>query len=771
MLDSRRRWRIIAALAVGSVATIAVLTAYRLWVDRAWPPGVPGVSRDQAGFVDERSCGQCHAAQSRAWSGSHHDRAMQRADATTVLADFNDARLTLFGVTSRFFTRAGRFFVNTEGPDGAPADFEITYTFGIAPLQQYLIAFPGGRLQTLTIAWDTGRKRWFALYPGVKISPADPLHWTGRYQNWNLMCAECHTTNLRKGYDPTTDSYKTTWSALHVGCQACHGPGQAHLAWARAGGRARNSAGIGLLVSFRTTDSRYQVDVCARCHSRRTRLVAAEGPGRPLLDEFRPELLRADLYHADGQQLGEVYEYGSFRQSTMYQRGVRCTDCHDPHSGKPRAAGDALCTRCHSEQSDPRFPTLTATSYDSPAHHFHAPGSAGARCVGCHMPAKNYMLVDARRDHSARVPRPDLSVKLGTPNACTACHADRSARWAAAAAEKWWGPRVRQRPHDAEVLAAGRTGARNAEPNLVALARDSDRPAIVRATALDLLRQYGAGGAAAAIRATRDEDPVVRVAAIGALDRLPPRERLAAAAPSLEDPIRAVRIEAARVLASVPADLFDASQRRAFNAALAQFKDAQLAMADMPSAQWSLGVVYEGLGQHDSAERAYQAALRMDPNFFQARINLANLYDEMRRNADAERVLREGIARPPEHGELPYSLGLLLVENGRLPEAAGALQEAVRLLPDRARVRYNYGVVLQRLGRGADAEAALREALELDRGDPDIAYALAVLYLQRRQYTRALTYARLFSRLVPQDPRARRLASQIERARGGAERR
>ena len=769
MLDMPRRWRLIAPLAVGSIALVAGLAAYLLGVHHTWSPTVPGAS--QMAFVDDRSCAQCHQAQYRAWAGSHHDRAMQRADERAVLGDFNDARFTHLGVTSRFFKRDGRFFVNTAGADGTLADFEITHTLGVAPLQQYLIGFPGGRLQSFTMAWDTGKQRWLPLYTKETIAPGKPLHWTGRYQNWNLMCAECHTTNLRKGYDPSTDSYRTTWSALNVGCQACHGPGEAHLAWAQAGTRAKDADDTGLLVNFRTNDSRYQVDACARCHARRTRLVAGDRPGRPLLDDFRPELLRADLYYADGQQLAEVYEYGSFRQSRMYQRGVRCTDCHDPHSGKLRAADDALCTRCHGGQPAPRFPTMPVKPYDSTAHHFHAPGSAGARCVGCHMPSKNYMVVHARRDHSLRIPRPDLSAKLGTPNACNGCHRDRSSRWAAAAVEKWWGPAPQQRNHYAEVMAAGRTGARAAESKLVALAGNTDQPAIVRATALDLLRGYGPTAATAAIRATKDEDPVVRGAAVSGLERLPPRERFATAAPLLQDAIRAVRIEAARVLATVPAELFDAPQGRAFDAALAELKDAHQAMADMPSAQLNLAGVYEDLGERDLAERGYQAALRMDPDFFPGRINLARLYNAMRRNADAERTLREGITRTPGQGELHYALGLLLADAGRVPEAADVLREAARLLPGRARVRYNYGVMLQQLGRHRDAEAVWLRAHGLDRGDPGIAYALAVLYLQQRQFGRALTYARLFADLTPQDPRGRGLIAQIEQARAQTERR
>lgn len=515
-------------------------------------------------------------------------------------------------------------------------------------------------------------------------------------------------------------------------------------------------------MGFGAGDSRLEVDNCARCHSRRIRLGAEERPGRPLLDEFMPELLRAGLYHAGGQQLGEVYEYGSFRQSAMYERGVRCSDCHEPHAGKLRAEGNALCTRCHGGRPDPRFPGLKAREYDSPAHHFHKAGSAAARCVGCHMPARAYMVVDPRRDHSFRVPRPDLTAKLGAPNACNLCHAARSPRWAVAAMHRWYGPDALRTPHYAEAIAAGRVRARDAGPRLIALAGDASQPAIVRATALDLLRRVGPTGIAAMMAATKDEDPVVRAAAVEGLKDLPPAERVGPAASLLRDPIRAVRIEAARALASVPADLLGAADRQAFDAALAELLESQMAMADMPSAQANLGVLHEHLGQRDLALRSYTTALRMDPSLMPARINLAALYDGMGRDADAERTLRAGLALAPAEGELHYSLGLVLAEAGRLAEAASELEVAARLLPDRARVHYNHGLTLERLGRPAKAGAALRRAQARDPGDAEIAYALAAFYLRQGRYERAMMCARHFAELAPGDPRAPLL---LDRAR------
>jgi predicted CXXCH cytochrome family protein len=726
------------------------------------------VQERSAGFAGGASCIECHEEAYRIWSGSHHDLAMQVANEETVLGDFDNASFTHFGVTSRFFERAGRFFVETEGPDGQMAEFEVLYTFGVENLQQYLIGFPGGRLQSLTIAWDTrpseqGGGRWFHLYPDERIGPDDPLHWTGRYQTWNAMCAECHSTNLQERYDPDSDTYATTWDDINVSCETCHGPGEAHVEWAEEAKRLGIPAAghHRLLVDFKTGDSRYEVDVCAPCHSRRYMVSGEDGAGRPFLDDFMPVTLREDLYHADGQVLEEVYVYGSFLQSRMYRRGVRCVDCHDPHSVKLLAEGNALCVRCHHQLPDPRFPTLVPKNYDSPEHHFHPAGKPGTECVDCHIPATTYMVLDPRRDHSFRLPRPDLAVKLGTPDACTGCHADQTAQWSADWVVKWYGPERRRDPHYAEAIAAGRAGNPAALEPLVTLAGDEEQPAIVRATALELLSQYGPAALDALVAATRDEEPLLRATAAGRLVRLPPDQRLAAV-PLLEDPIRAVRIEAARVLAELPADRLDPAQLRAFEAALGEYREAQLAMADLPAARLNLAVLHASRGEPELAVKAYENAIRMDPGFLPARANLANLYNQLGRNDAAERQLRKAIERAPDQGELHYSLGLLLAEEGRLEEAADTLGRAAALLPDRARTHYNHGLALQHLGRRSEARAALRQARQIDPRDPAIAYALVVFYVQQGQWEQALPHARDLMALAPGAPEPQQLLQRIE---------
>ncbi len=749
---------------------LAALMLNQAWAatpaDAAWPKQAPGHGADGVPFVDNRVCQPCHAQAFEDWRGSHHDQAMQPATEATVLGDFRNTEFTHQGITSRFFTQEGKFFVHTEGADGQMADFEVQYTFGVDPLQQYLIAFPGGRLQSLSIAWDVQQQRWFHLYPDANIKPGDPLHWTGLYQNWNIMCAECHSTNLRKQYNPATQTYRTTWSEVNVSCQACHGPGGRHVDWANRDatkpdgqGKPIHSQPKGLVVDFAKLDGPGQVAQCARCHSRRHRVSVNDQHGRSLLDDFVPESLEPNLYHADGQILGEVYVYGSYVQSKMYHAGVRCTDCHQPHTLKLRAEGNAMCVQCHQSQPDKRFPTLAAKTYDTPEHHFHPTGSSGAQCVNCHMPAKTYMRIDPRRDHSFRVPRPDLSVKLGTPNACTGCHLGKSARWAADTIVKWYG--AKRAPHFAETVALGRAGQPEAVPGLTQLAASTAQPAIVRGTALELLRQYGSAGLQPITAAIQDGDPMVRTAAVGGLEALPPQTRLNTAGPALRDPVRAVRSEAARVLASVPAQAFSAQQRQDFKAALQEFTDAQMATADTPSAHLNLARLQNQQGRPELAEQSYLTALRLDPAFLPARFNLANFYNRAGRNADAERILREALEMAPEEGELHYSLGLLLAEMQRLEEAAVSLGEAAQRLPTRARVRYNHGLALQHLGRRSEAETALRGAHQVAPRDASILEAVIIFYVQGRQWDQAETYAKRLVRLHPHAPGPQRMLQQI----------
>ena len=376
-------------------------------------------------FVGRAACVDCHQKETDLFHGSHHDLAMDLATDETVLASFDDAELEHFGITSKFFRDGQRFMVNTEGPDGEMQDFEVKYVFGVEPLQQYMVETKRsdsassdeiGQVQVLRLSWDTQNKKWFYLPPpdvDYKLEPSDPLHWTGITQRWNTSCAVCHSTNLERNFDSITGHYRTKFSEIDVSCEACHGPGSLHVElaenrkifWDR-------EHGFGL-AKLKGGSNVPQVESCAPCHSRRSEICSGQVAGNRFDDFHALQLLSSPVYFDDGQIRDEDYVYGSFIQSKMYHNGIRCTDCHDPHSTKLKFDDNRLCTSCHQH---------SAGKYDSPNHHHHEAGTEGASCVACHMPETTYMELDARRDHSLRVPRPDLSVKFGTPNACTGCH-------------------------------------------------------------------------------------------------------------------------------------------------------------------------------------------------------------------------------------------------------------------------------------------------------------------------------------------------------------
>jgi Flp pilus assembly protein TadD len=730
---------------------------------------------ESARYVGRAICKECHAAQDRLWSGSHHDLAMQPAVAATVLGNFDDANFRYGKVATTFFRRGGKYFVRTDGPGGKLQDFEIRYTFGVAPLQQYLIPLNGGRLQALSIAWDSrpkgeGGQRWFHLYPKERVTHEDELHWTGPEQNWNFMCAECHSTDLKKNYDAGSRTYRTTWSEINVSCEACHGPGSQHAAWARErakGGGAAKGAPVSLgskpraapwTIDPRTGSARprasglarAELETCAPCHARRASIAAGFEAGKPLLDHYLPALLEPPLYHVDGQIREEAYEHGSFLQSRMAHAGVACSDCHEPHSLKLRAGGNALCAPCHAP-----------AKYDAPSHHFHEAEGPGARCVACHMPEKTYMLIDRRRDHSIRVPRPDLSVALGVPNACAQCHADRPSRWAARSVERWYGHAPSGFQKFAEAFHDQSREEPGAGERLAALLADPGQPAIVRATAAAAIaRAPDPAGMAAARGALGDADALVRHAALGTVDLLPPEERADAAAALLDDPSRAVRIEAARLLAPSAAAL-TAARRASFERAAAEYVAAQNLNADRPENRVNLGSFYAQLGRPDEAEAEFREALRLRRAYVPAWVNFADMRRAQSRDREAEGLLREGLEAAPDDASLHHALGLALIRLQRRQEAEQSLSRAAMLAPDDPRFAYVHAVALESLGRRREARAALERALERHPNNPELLGAAAHSSRDAGARAAALRYAERLVARTPWDPAARRLLESL----------
>ncbi len=732
-------------------------------------------------FVGSPACGGCHESEMAAWRSSQHALAMQEATDETVLGAFDDASFTHAGVTSRFFRRDGKFFVATDGPDGKLGDFEISYTFGVYPLQQYLIALPDGRIQALGIAWDARRRdqggqRWFHLYPDRQLKAGDPLHWTGIDQTWNFMCAECHSTELRKNYDAAANAYRTTWAEINVACEACHGPGSAHVAWGERqqswlpwgkGGddgltvRFDERRGVHWTIDPTTGNARRsapktgatELETCGVCHSRSAKIAQGWRPGEQLLETHVPSLLQPDLFEADGKMLGEVYNYASFRQSRMFMQGVTCSDCHEPHSLQLHAAGNGVCHQCHD-----------AAKYDAPSHHHHADGSPATGCPACHMPARTYMVVDRRHDHGFRIPRPDLSVRFGVSNACNDCHANKDAAWAAAAIERWHGPERKGFQTWTEAFAAARDDSAEAGPLLLQVATAPGAPAIARASAFEMLAAHPAPEAAGAVQqGLSDADPLVRLGALRALRWLPATQTWPLVHGLLDDPVRGVRLEAASLLAATPQDQLAPGDLERLSRAIEDYVATQRLNADRPEARVNLGNLYAQQGQSGTAEAEYLAARQLDPEFVPTYVMLAQLYARQSRDAEGEQVVRQGLTRLTDSAELHFTLGLNLVRQHRAADAVPAFARAAELDPDNPRYAYVQGVALNSTGRTDEALQVLEAAQARHPADRDTLLALATINRDAGRMAAALSWA---DRLAALDPQAGTLRDEIARRAG-----
>ena len=763
-------------IVTGILATLVIvlsLPLYYLKVER--PKSSAGEADQQAtsSFVGSKKCADCHRKQYDSWHDSHHDRAMEVADDNTVLGDFNDAVFEIHGVQSRFYRQAKKFYVNTQGPDGVMGDFEITHTFGWYPLQQYLVPFPGGRLQCLPIAWDVKEKKWYRLPPVGPLDPGDWLYWTNAGQNWNGMCAECHSTNLKKNYDPATDSYQTSWSDIDVGCEACHGPGSGHVKWAEMPEMGRPRADNYLLEQKTSdTSARESVELCAPCHSRRAALGDYTHAEPDLLDSLLPSLLTEPLYYSDGQIMEEVYVYGSFTQSKMYHRDVRCNDCHDVHSIKLVKEENALCLQCHQ-----------ASRYDTREHHFHKykdePGDplrtpegevlfavgTGTDCVQCHMPGRYFMGIDYRPDHSFRIPRPHVSSNVNAPDACLRCHVDKLPQWSNETITKWYGPG--RSSHYGEIINNGRKQIPEAVSDLVKLAGDPLYPVIVRATALSLLIAYpGEQSSKIITTALMDEEALIRRTAVTSIQMTDQEQLARLITPLLYDPVSAVRMEAANRLAGASSKLLDDDQINVFKAALQEFESAMEYSADFAFGRYNLGNLYATMNRPEDAINNYRAAIAIDSMFYPAQVNLAMLYNQRGENRKAEKLLRAVTTAQPELNEVAYSLGLLLVEMHQYEEAADFLERAASGMPEHGRAHYNLGLLYQFFRRNMRAEKELLRALEIEPTNFDFQYGLADHYIKNGQLPAARQLAEQMVATHPDNPAGRQMLNYINRTLG-----
>ena len=686
---------------------------------------------------------------------------------------------------TRFYRRDGRYFVRTDGPDGRLAEFAVAYVFGVTPLEQYLLELPGGRLQALGSRLGQPAEASRAASASSTSTRArrsttgDVLHWTKPSQNWNTQCAECHSTNLRKGYDLAERPLPTTFSEINVACEACHGPGSRHVEWAQAAPRAAASrsgtrgswcastsaaTAPGTMDEARGTrrlagvsDRRIEVETCGRCHARRgllTRGLPARAGCSPRRTGRRCS--SEGLYYADGQMRDEVYNWGSFLQSRMYAAGVTCADCHDPHDARLRAGARRGVRRVpHAGDVRDAPPPLP------PREAARAPPASPATCGA--RPTWSWTSGTITR---SACPRPDLTVALGrenAPNACNDCHRDRRPR----------GPRARcaaptpadasTKPHYATALQAGRRTGRAPERRCSAVVRDPALPGIVRGTAVSLLPPHMGPESLPALEAARqatptrwcDWEPRAPLAA------LPPRERVQdRRAPAVGSGARGPGGGRAS-FADVPDAELESEARAAFDRALDEYRLAQRANAERPEAHVNLGIVNQKRGNPAAARRNYDQALALAPWFVPAWVNLADLLRTEGREDEAAAALRRALEVDPLSAPAHHAYGLLLVRQKRTPEALSELRRAAELAPGAPDFAYTYAIGLHSSARTDEALAVLRQANARNPGARSVLVALVTINRERGALREARRYAAQLVAAAPGDPAARQLLASL----------
>ena len=704
-------------------------------------------------YIGDKACAECHSKETHEWKGSHHDEAMMAADENSVKGDFNNATLNYNGIITTFFKKGEKFMVNTDSEDGTLKDYEISYTFGVYPLQQYMIKFPKGNIQVMDIAWDSrikeeGGQRWYHIHADDNVTAGDILHWTGQNFNWNYMCADCHSTNLKKNYDVKTKSYHTTWDVMNVSCEACHGPASKHMSWSKNQELNMTNKGFPISLKYkigkwdtnattgRTELSDKEIEVCAKCHSRRSQLDDDFTPGDKFSDHYLSTMLAQGLYFPDGKIQDEVYVYDSFLQSKMYAKGVTCTDCHNPHTLDRRAEGDKVCSQCHTEEK-----------YTAAAHHKHKVGGEGSSCISCHMPARTYMGVDSRNDHSFRVPRPDVSVEMKEiPNACNLCHTDKDAQWSTDAMKKWYGEIPKGKQNFAHSLQALRTNSHDAPKNLYEVLM-SDAPDIAKATATAYLGNYPSKQTyMTTLQMLSRSDAKIRRSALQALEAFPPKMRMKKTFEMLNDPVKIVRMEAARQLSAFPLGDVDEKTRKSLEKAFDEYEKILLFTAERPESQVSLALLYSNRKMTDKAEKAYVEALRLQSQFVPAYINYSNFLLGLGKSEEAFEILEKGISNVPNMGILYHAMGLWYVRNKASEKAEEALKKAAELSPETARFSYVYAISLGKEDP-KNAIEVLEKAHKIHNGDLQIISGLAYYYKQTGNTQKSEMYDKKLKKL------------------------
>ena len=708
-----------------------------------------------AGYAGSATCLECHEVAYTAWMDSNHGLAEREFTMTMDEKAFSPKQTLVHGKdTSETFLDADGFAkILTRGLGNQRRAYPVVRIIGNDPLRQFLIPAPGGRLQTCDVSYDPHKNELFDVYGEEERNPGDWGAWTGQGMNWNAMCAACHNTRLRKNYEPTTNSYHTKMAEMSVGCEACHGPMKDHVAWHKNPPPGVSKEAKDPTIKRQSRDQ--MLDTCAACHARRSEITGDLIPGESFFDHFSLTLTdQTDTYHPDGQVRDENYEFASFISSRMGHVGIRCVDCHEPHSGKRLIPGNLLCMRCHGGGTQP-----PATVVDPATHGHHAQGSVGNDCTSCHMPVTHYMQRHPRHDHGFTIPDPLLTVESGIPNACNRCHTDKDAQWALKAANEWYGEKLnRPTRARAQLIARARRGDATARDGLIQLLK-TEPIAAWKATACHLLERWAMDPQTthALLGQLADSSPLIREAATRSLVHSVRQQNETvrkALQPLLEDPVRSVRVAAAWALV----DKLDLNSKAGRE--LVHMLDLN---SDQPTGRMQLSQFAFLRGDTTAAIQQIRKAIEWDPNSPPFHHDLAILLSTTGDSQGAIKALENAIRLAPEDPEYHFKLALAWNEAGNLRESITALEKTVQLDPANARAWYNLGLALSGINQPQEAVAALLKGESADPSDAAIPYARATILARFGRRQEALAAATRALQLRQDFPEAIQLIQSLSK--------
>lgn len=653
------------------------------------------------------TCRECHEAEYDDWLGSHHHLAQRRLDPSRDLEAFSQGELE--DQAGRKYQLSGpspEFSIEEVG-SGLPGVVEAV--IGETPIRQYLITFPDGRYQIQGLTWDPHNKQWFNVFGDEDRNQGDWGHWSQQGMNWNSNCAWCHMTDFEKNYDLRTNSYASEWKIEGISCIQCHSGMKEHVAAARSGNYE---------PTLTEPNIELAMDNCASCHARREELTANGFKAGEKFDEhFRlvlPDLPNA--YFVDGKANEEDYVFASLKMSRMGHKGVSCLDCHNPHSHETilPVEDNSLCMRCHATGLN------EATIIDPVTHSQHPLNSAGNQCVSCHMPERLYMQRDARRDHGFTIPDPQLTIDYDVPNACQACHGDKTVEWARDAVESWFphSERRQELRERARILDAYYRGDSESWKEAHGLLQ-SEENVYWRSAYLRILGAMAPGtpeSLEAALNSMKSKSPVERESALRILsnrgDRLPDLQR------ALYDSSRLVRNQAADTLSM----MYNPNQ-----SAFQEWLEYAEANADRPAGALRRAELAVQQGDVALAKQLAEKAASFDRNNAHLLYDIAIMFARVGDLDGAMSKISDAKLIDSSLGILWFGEGLLYAEKGDTRRSIESMEAAVEKDASQDRWWYNLGVAYLQTGESDKAKKALEKAISLNPEQPQYQQALTGL--------------------------------------------